>query len=251
MAAPTVPVTQEPLPEAVQALAAAERLGALRETFLPKRHGAGRVTAMLFFTVLGLACFVLPGLFFLWVLWQTPNFNRKQAARRLHLFDHGLVVVDHTGPVGALRWDSMAALQQITERYANGIHVGTGYVYTLYKRDGATIKVTDLFANPERWGVIIQHAITNAQLPGVLEALGRGETVRFGDIAVTTGGVATPKRGATGWAEVQRFEVKNGMVFLSKAGKLLPWSSTPVAKIPNFFLFLATVERLRRQQSAA
>ncbi|GAA2739862.1 MULTISPECIES: DUF6585 family protein [Kitasatospora] len=251
MAAPTVPVTQERLPEAVEALAAAHGLGPHRETFLPKRQGVLWMAGMVFFVLLGLLLFVLPGLFFGYLLLQSPNVSRKKAAHRLHFFEYGLVVADHTGPVEAFRWDSMAVLQQITRRYANGVYVGTTYLYTLYKQDGSTLKLTNFFANPERWGLIIQHAITNSQLPGVLAALGNGETVRFGDIAVTTGGVATPKRGSVAWSEIQRFEIKNGVVFLAKAGKLLAWSNTPVAKIPNFFLFLATVDRLRQLNAAA
>lgn len=136
MAAPAVSPVAPPVPEAVAAAAAAARLGEHRETFLPKRHGVARMAGLVLFTLLGLACFVLPGLVFVRILLQTPNVSRKQAAKRLHYFEHGMVVADHTGPVGVFRWDSMAVLQEITQRYANGIYVGTTYVYTLYKQDG-------------------------------------------------------------------------------------------------------------------
>ncbi|MFD9125628.1 DUF6585 family protein [Kitasatospora sp. NPDC059571] len=247
MTAPTAAPPAQQLPQDVVHLATAEGLGTFWETFLPKRLGAVRMTGLVLFALFGLALFVLPGLFFVWMLVQSPNLNRKQAAKRIHLFERGLIVADHTGPVGCFRWDSMAALQQITERYANGIHVGTSYLYTLYTRDGSTLKLTNFYEQPERWGAAIQQEITRAQLPGVLESLRRGETVRFGDLAVTTGGIATPKRGAVEWSQIQGLEVKNGVVFLKKSGKFLPWSNTQVGQIPNFFLFLATVDAIRRR----
>ncbi|WP_405012205.1 DUF6585 family protein [Kitasatospora sp. NBC_01539] len=245
MAAPAVSPVAPPVPEAVAAAAAAARLGEHRETFLPKRHGVARMAGLVLFTLLGLACFVLPGLVFVRILLQTPNVSRKQAAKRLHYFEHGMVVADHTGPVGVFRWDSMAVLQEITQRYANGIYVGTTYVYTLYKQDGTPLKLTGFYAEPERWGSILQQEITAWQLTGVVAALQRGETVRFGDLAVTGGGIATKKRGAVAWNEIQSVEIKNGTVFVGRAGKLMAWSNTPVAKIPNFFLFLATVDHIR------
>lgn len=239
------PVLVERIPDEVAALAAARGLGRYCETFVPKRLGAGRMTGMIVLVVFGLACFVVPGLFFLWMLLQTPNVSGKQAAKRLHMFEAGLIVTDRTGPVGAFRWDSTTALQQITERYANGIYVGTSYAYTLFGPDGSTHKLTDFFVQPERWGTVIQHEITRTQLPGVIAVLEQGATVTFGDTAVTIGGIATAKRGAVQWSEIQKIEVKGGVVFLTKAGKLLSWSNTPVAKIPNFFLFLTVAEQLR------
>ncbi|MFE2248563.1 DUF6585 family protein [Streptomyces lavendulae] len=235
---------QEQLPGEVLALAASEGLGELRASFLPKRAGVWAVIGMVFFSLLGLLVFVLPGLFFVWRLLQTPNFNSKQAAKRIHCFDHGLIVSDRDRPV-AFRWDSASVLQQITRRYANGVYVGTSYLYTLFKPDGSTIELTGFYADPEVWGAAIQHEITRAQLPRALDLVGRGETVRFGDVAVNAHGMATAKRGSLPWSAVERVEVKNGVVFVGRSGKLLAWSNTPVHKVPNFFVFLAVVDRLR------
>ncbi|GLX34721.1 hypothetical protein Sros01_07940 [Streptomyces roseochromogenus] len=235
---------QEQLPGEVLALAASEGLGELRASFLPKRAGVWAVIGMVFFSLLGLLVFVLPGLFFVWRLLQTPNFNSRQAAKRIHCFDHGLIVSDRDRPV-AFRWDSASVLQQITRRYANGVYVGTSYLYTLFKPDGSTIELTGFYADPEVWGAAIQHEITRAQLPRALDLVGRGETVRFGDVAVNAHGMATAKRGSLPWSAVERVEVKNGVVFVGRSGKLLAWSNTPVHKVPNFFVFLAVVDRLR------
>lgn len=251
MASAAAPSVQEQIPDAVASLATAQGLGLHRETFLPKRLGAGRMAGLFLFAILGLACFILPGLMFVWLLAKSPNLSRKQAAKRIHLFEEGLIVADGTGPVSAFRWDSMTVLQQITERYANGVHVGTGYLYTLFRPDGSAVKLTEFYADPERWGAAIQREITRTQLPGAITALEQGATLSFGDISMTLGGIATPKRGGVHWGEIQKIEIKNGIVFVAKAGKLLAWSNTPVAKIPNFFLFVSVVDRLRDGQRHA
>ncbi|MFF3636900.1 DUF6585 family protein [Streptomyces sp. NPDC002250] len=220
-----------------------EGLGQLRETFLPKRVGPVRVAALL---LMGTVSLILPplGAYFLWMAAQTPNLSRKQAARRLHLFEHGLAEVGKSGEVSVFRWDTMTVLQEITERYANGIYVGTTYVYTLCRADGTALKVTGFYDQPERWGPALQQEITRAQLPGLLAGLEQGGTLTYGELSVSLGGVATSKNSLT-WPQIEKAELSQGVLVLRKAGKKLPWAKMPVKKIPNLFLFLALVEQLR------
>ncbi|MBJ6641840.1 hypothetical protein H4K36_35830 [Streptomyces sp. DHE7-1] len=222
---------------------ATEGLGQLRETFLPKRVGPVRIAALL---LMGTVSLILPplGAYFLWLAAQTPNLSRKQAARRLHFFEHGLAEVGKSGEVSVFRWDTMTALQEITERYANGIYVGTTYVYTLYRADGTTLKVTGFYDQPERWGQALQQEITRAQLPGLLAGLEQGETLTYGVLSVDLRGVATSKDSLT-WPQIEKAEISQGVLVLRKAGKKLPWARMPVKKIPNLFLFLALMEQLR------
>lgn len=220
-----------------------EGLGRLRETFPPKRIGTVRMVGLLF---MGTVSLVIPplGAYFLWLAFKTPNLSRKQAARRLHLFEHGLAEVGKNGEVSVFRWDSMTVLQEITERYANGIYVGTTYVYTLYREHGTTLKVTDFYAQPERWGPAFQEEITRAQLPGLLAGLEQGQSLAYGGLSVNLHGVATAK-GRLTWPEIEKVEVAQGTLVLRKHGKKLFWARMPVKEIPNLFLFLALVERLR------
>ncbi|MFF9815105.1 DUF6585 family protein [Streptomyces sp. NPDC014006] len=223
--------------------AGTEGLGQLRATFLPQRAGAGRLGALL---LMGTVSLILPplGVYFFWLAAQTPNLSRKQAARRLHLFDYGLAEAGRNGEVSVFRWDSMTVLQQITERYANGVYVGTTHLYTLHREDGTTLKVTGFYARPEQWGPAIQQEITRAQLPSLLARLEQGGTLAYGDLSVNLGGVATARDSLT-WREIENVELSQGVLVLRKAGKKLPWARVPVQKIPNFFLFLALVDRLR------
>lgn len=220
-----------------------EGLGQLTETFHPKRIATWRIVGMLLMGTASLIVFLL-GAYFLWLAAQTPNLSRKQAARRLHLFEHGLAEVGKNGEVSVFRWDSMTARQEITERYANGIYVGTTYVYTFHRQDGTTLKVTDFYAEPDRWGPAIQQEITRAQLPGLLTRLQQGQTLAYGDFSVNLGGVATTK-GSLTWPEIEKVDISQGMLVLRKVGKKLPWTNVPVKRIPNLFLFLALIEQLR------
>ncbi|MEV0239960.1 DUF6585 family protein [Streptomyces sp. NPDC050674] len=220
-----------------------ESLGQLRQTFLPKRVGTVRLAALL---LMGTVSLILPplGAYFLWLAAQTPNLSRKQAARRLHLFEHGLAEVGKNGDISTFRWDSLTVLQQITERYANGVYVGTTYVYTLHRQDGTTLKVTGFYDQPECWGPALQQEITRAQLPALLARLGQGETLTCGELSVNPAGVATT-RGSLTWPEIEKVEFSQGVLVLRKAGKKLPWARIPVKNIPNLFLFVALIDWLR------
>ncbi|MFD7643844.1 DUF6585 family protein [Kitasatospora sp. NPDC059795] len=245
--APPVP---EQVPDEVAAPAASEGLGELRASFGPKRLSGAAMTGLIVMCLVGLALFVLPGLIFIWRLTQVPNLNKKQGAKRIHCFEHGVVAGDRAGRPVAFRWDDAAVLQQITRRYVNGFHTVTTYLYTLYRPDGTSVELTGFYADPVVWGAAFQHEITRSQLPGVLDVVRRGGTVRFGDIAVNAGGVANARSGSLAWPEVERIEVKDGTVFVSKAGKLFGWSNTPVHRIPNFFVFLAVVDEMRGSAGA-
>jgi hypothetical protein len=241
------PVPHRPISPELVALAESHGLGTHRFTIHPKRAAAFRLVALFFFGILGLFALVIPGLYFFWLATQTPNLSRAQAARRLEIFENGLIETAKDGTPAAFRWDSMTALQAITERYANGIYVGTTYVYTLHAMDGTVRKVTDFYAEPERWGPYIQQEITRFQLPGLLDRLDQGETLRFGNLSVNRGGIATAKSGSATWAEIEQIQIRNGVLFLRKSGqKLRSWSTQAVKDVPNFFLFLALVDRIRQ-----
>ncbi|MGW3244266.1 DUF6585 family protein [Streptomyces sp. NPDC001070] len=241
---------EDRIPDDIASLAAAEGLGRHRITILPKRLGFLMVCNLLFLITIGLLTVVL-AVWFIWLALQTPNFSRKAARRRLYFFENGLIEVDRKGRPAAFRWDSMMALQQITEKYVNGVYVGTDHRYTLHKKDGTVRKVTNFYAEPERWGPFIQQEITGFQLPGMLRMLAEGQTLTFGDISVNNGGIATSKRGAVTWPEIQDVRVSDGILVLRKAGKSLSWSSKKVGDIPNFFLFLSLVDELRRSAAAS
>jgi hypothetical protein len=117
-----------------------------------------------------LVIFVIPGLLFFWWLRRTPNFSRKQAAKRLYLFENGMIAHPQFGDgMVAVRWDSIRLYQEVTQKIINGVPGPINYVYSAVAPDGTSAKITELYAGPETWGPWMQEAVVRAQGPAVLE----------------------------------------------------------------------------------
>jgi hypothetical protein len=233
-------LTAEPS-AAVLARAQAEGLGALCRTFRPERTKLRTIIAQV---VMGLICLpIVVGLYFFYLMSRSPNVNRKQAAKRMHLFDNGLMIEDSTGPVRSYRWETVTVFQEITRRYVNGVYVGTLYMYTLIGPDGVATKLTGFYEKPQEWGPAIQSELTRVQLPAALAALDAGKDGRFGDLVVNREGITSGNKSIR-WAEIEDVKISQGIVFLKKSGKWTSWSRTAVKNIPNFFLFLSIADRM-------
>ncbi|MET7596992.1 DUF6585 family protein [Streptomyces sp. NPDC005481] len=164
------------------ALAEERQLGRLEREFAPKRMHR-LLLALYVVTLLQLLFFVVPGLAFLWWLRRTPEFSRRQAAKRLYLFEHGMIVHPRLGDtVTAIRWDSVRLYQEIVLKIVNGLPTTTTHTYTALSSEvgHAGAAVTDFYADPEVWGPWMQDAVVRAQGRTVLEAVLAGETVAFG-----------------------------------------------------------------------
>jgi hypothetical protein len=245
----------EALPENVVARATAEGLGEVKLVMRPQKNSTAAVALTWLSLIFGLALFVLPGLLLFWQARETTIFNRKLKARRLYLFENGILVADANGPIHAVRWNSMTVLQQIIRKQLGGTTVRTLYTYTVITGDGPSFKLTNFYEKPEVWGPRIQDEITRTYLPGVMAAIESGQPVVFADTSLTASGMANVKRGELRWSEIQNIEVKNGVVVVQKAGKRAPLTGTAVSRIPNFFVFLSAAKTLQagaaRERGAA
>jgi len=144
--------------------------------FAPKLLCRTVFAAHVFNCLMLLVFFLVSGLLYYWfAMRRFPDFNPKQAALRLHLFEEGLVVHPPSGgePV-ALRWDSLRPQQEITQLVINGVPAPTKYVYSASARGYGTVRITEFYEKPEVWGPRMQDAVMRAQGPAVLEALGEG-----------------------------------------------------------------------------
>jgi hypothetical protein len=251
-----------PLPPDVATLAYHRQLGPHVATYLPKYLPSWRLFLLLLFAggPIGLAVIlvvagqpviaVLCGLFgvlFLGILLYSPNFSRKLAGRKVYVFAQGFIQAGAAGPVGDYRWDAIASVQQkITERYVNGIHTGTTYLYTVTRGDGAVVKLTQFYEGIAELGQTISREVTRVQLPRAIEAIQHGQTVPFGDLAIGVAGIVSARHGLLPWNELDQVRVVQGYVKLRKAGKWLPWSHKPAAEIPNLFVFLTLADQLQR-----
>lgn len=226
-------------------MAANARLGGHRHSVAPKREKVRATIGLVIGTIVGLVVFVIPGILLLWyALTHSPAFSKKQAAKRLHFFEHGMIVADHTGPVEVFRFDSMMARQNIVVQNVNGVHTNTEYNYHLQRRDGTWMKIDNFYANPERWGEFLQQEITRAQLHRAFTAVTQGHSVTYGDITMNKVGITTPK-GTAAWGQIRQARTHNGGLSLWQAGSSRAWWQTSVGKVPNLYVVLGLIDQMR------
>ncbi|MFI9103381.1 DUF6585 family protein [Streptomyces fildesensis] len=233
------------LPPEAGELAAQHHLGALQGAFAPKPVGKALVALHLFATVNLLAMFVIPGLLYYWWLRRLPSFNRKQAAKRLYLFEHGLIVHPQFGDgVIALRWESLRLYQNITQTFINGVPGPTTYIYSAVGPGRTSATITDFYDGPQTWGPWMQHAVVRAQGQPALEAVLEGRTVNFGSFTLSREGLSTHANGRLSWSHVQECRVNAGRVHVMRAGASSPWAGDAVSNVANLHLFLTLAAHL-------
>jgi hypothetical protein len=251
------------VPRDVAALAQTREMGAHVATYRPRplRRGAvllfglggglcllGALLSVLAeIWPLGLAFAAVGGLF-LYVLARMPGVSGRQVAKRIDVFEQGFIQSDRGGPRADFRWDSIGSVcQRITRNYTNGMDTGITYLYTIKRQDGVCAKLTEFYEGIDALGETIAREVGRVQLPRAMEAIRHGQTVLFGDLALSAGGIACPRRGTVPWADVERVQVNRGYVSLRRAGKWLAWSSKPASQIPNLTVFLTLAELLARR----
>ncbi|GGT14635.1 hypothetical protein GCM10010207_11990 [Streptomyces atratus] len=231
-------------PEAAE-LAARHQLGALEGTFSPKRLSKPLFALYIFTIAHLLAMFVIPGLMFFWWLRRYPDFSRKQAAKRLHLFEHGMIVHPQSGDgMVAIRWDSVRLYQNISQKIINGVPGPIDHVYSAVAPGRVNATITDFYEGPQTWGPHMQGAVLRAQGPAVLESILEGQRVNFGDFSLSRTGVTTSRSGHLPWSDVQEIQVGAGRVHIMRTGESGRWCSVAVSDIANFPVFLTVAENL-------
>lgn len=239
----TVPLA--PPSPAVADLAAQHELGALVATFRPQRFG-WFVKSSFYLTLAVLFClFVVPAVIFYYMaLRRTPDFNPRQAAKRLHLFEHGMIADQETG-VGAVavRWDRIRLYEEQVQKIINGIPGPILYT-CLATSPGASVTVTNFYENPRTWAPAMQRAVLRAQGATVQQAFLAGEVLDFGEFDLSTAGV-TYRKQVLPWTKVGQIELGGGAVAVMKAGESAFWARAMAKSVPNLQVFLAMVDKHR------
>jgi hypothetical protein len=226
-------------------LATRHQLGALHSTFAPKRMSKALFVLYLFTILHLLAMFVIPGLLFFWWLRRNPDFSRKQAAKRLHLFENGMLVHPQSGEsMVAIRWDSVRLYQNITQKIINGIPSTTDYVYSAVGPGRVNATITDFYEDPTIWGPRMQEAVLRAQGQAAVDAILEGQRVNFGGISLSRAGMDTTRSGRLPWSDVQKIQVRGGRVHVTRTGESGSWCSLAVSDIANLYVFLTVAEHL-------
>ncbi|MFG2342325.1 DUF6585 family protein [Streptomyces yangpuensis] len=186
----------------------------------------------------------------------------KHNASRLYLYDGGTVVTGPEGFGAAYAWDTVRVLRYLSTR--NGVPWDARY--TLLDPQGAAVNIGPgtrvflkdekralgitsvvqgaLFLWPDVWGEHILQAVTRAQLPKVLAALERGETVDFGAYKVDRH-VLAGRRHSAPWSQITEISSYSGSLIFNGSLKRTTVDSADLQSIANPHLFLQLCRRLK------
>lgn len=234
-----------PLPPAVAELAAQHELGSLTATFKPQRFGVFVKLSFYVTLVVMFFLFVVPAVVFYYVsLRRYPDFNRRQGAKRLHLFEHGMIVDQETGAgTVVVRWDRARVFEEQVQKVINGIP--GPIVYTcLVTAPGASVTVTNFYQGAGTWAAAMQTAVLRAQGATAQAAFEAGEVLDFGEFDLSTAGV-THRKQVLPWAQVGQVKLGGGAVGVTKAGETGFWARPMARSVPNLHVFLALVDKYR------
>lgn len=186
----------------------------------------------------------------------------------LYEFDHGFIWQPADAEPQIFRWDQVATVNWFaSRRYVNGAYTGTMFWLTLAANDGRSQKFSGNCKDPAAKGARnadprahdyllyqflsrARDTISSAQLPAAVAALNRGEELTFGDLRLSTTGIAAPK-GFVPWTSIKAVNIDQGRVSVRQEGKFFSLSSQGAEKIPNCPLFLTLAQALTRQAATA
>lgn len=252
--------SQEILPPTVQQAALAQQLGGFVKAY---KSSLVRMSIAVFILLVGGVLFVIGGivatdgvstqvlllvlgLFCLGVAIYLIFTMIQAATQQVYLFQQGIVVA-RGHRVQAFPWRQAAEVRQsITRNYRYGIYVGTTYVFTLRRVDGYQVKLGNLTKGIAELGPAIAQGISRELVPRAFHSIQAGQTLSFAPFSVNQQGISNGREWLP-WTQVQAVNVQRGRVTVIRVGVSRPWGAAPVAKIPNFLVFIATAEELRKQ----
>ncbi|MEV7128200.1 DUF6585 family protein [Streptomyces sp. NPDC093260] len=156
---------------------------------------------------------------------------------RLDLYEHGL-----TAAVGrrihAVRFD-VTVVRRHTLLTSRGL---TGALVLVDVNGARVVLRCGDFGRPQEWWPGICRAVVAAQAPRALAALRQGARLAFGPLWVTADAVGSA-RTSLRWPQVQRIEVRGGLVAVRADGRWQVWA-TAGSGIPNLCVFQVLTEHL-------
>lgn len=166
-----------------------------------------------------------------------------QVSLKIQIFEQGFTYIK-AGTMRVVRWDAIESIcYQAVRMRVNFIPVGTVHTYTIKTNQGETIKLTSSIDKVAKLGTLIQAEAFKHLMPRAIESYNAGGTLRFGKLSVNQAGIGNGKE-VVPWAQVKSVQVSNGFIAIKKDGKWLSWANVAVAQTPNFFVFLALVDRI-------
>ncbi|MEU6561167.1 DUF6585 family protein [Nocardia nova] len=208
---------------------------------------AGVIGAVISFAVkqpvVGILCCVVPIVLVPMMIRARSYWNKYDGAR-LDLFDAGLVMV-RPERLWVARYDSTTVYQDIVTHVRTNGPRYTTYVYTFTDIQGVDFVIGQGISGPEEWGLAIQRAVAEAQTPQALAALQGGNRLVFGELWMTWHEVGSTRNSAP-WNQVNQVSIHDGRLSVDVAGRWFALTSALVRDIPNFLVFKALAEHMRR-----
>lgn len=179
----------------------------------------------------------------------------KHNASRLYIHANGAVVTGPEGFRAAYLWETVRVLRYMSTRngtpwdarytlldpHGAAVNIGPG-TRVFLKDEKRSLGITSvvqgaLFLWPDVWGEHIMQAVTRTQLPKVLDAIERGETVDFGAYKVDRQGLTGRKHSAS-WSDITTISSFSGTLIFNGSQKRTTVDSADVQSIANVDLFL-------------
>ena len=166
-----------------------------------------------------------------------------QSRQRIEIFEQGLTYVKG-GATRVIRWEDIESVrQQVVRQHVYFIPIATLHTYTIRTIQGETLKLHNSIGKVGRLGALIQGETFKRLMPRAIETYNGGGTLQYGKLSISQAGIGNGKE-TVPWAQVKGVQVSNGYIAVKKEGKWLTWANVAVAQTPNFFVFLALVDRI-------
>jgi hypothetical protein len=173
--------------------------------------------------------------------WMTPDL--------VWVFERGFL--DRKRRSGELRTFPFARcrfFRNTTRHYTNGVPTHTSYQYVVRRDDGETVDLqgeSQLSGWVQVLGETIAAAISETRVHAGRAALGRGQRIDFGEIALEPAGISVDGQ-LLPWGDVAEIDVAKGKLRIHRRGGLFSWSRSAVPEIPDVDALLVLAEEARR-----
>jgi hypothetical protein len=149
------------------------------------------------------------------------------------------------GKETTIRWQDIASVRQSSVIARFYVIRNEAHKYTVELEDGETFVFDERLRDVTVLGNRIQRQVAKYQFPQALAALGRGETVHFGDLGISKQTLSYAGK-IYYWGEIGKVDVSQGSVIVRRKNEgpfSTPVISVRVAKVPNVLIFLTLAKR--------
>jgi hypothetical protein len=163
------------------------------------------------------------------------SFYRKRNPYILHCTE-GLIC-NRGGRAITMHWDEI-------ESVSESIWAASGSGYTcLLRLHGKKYAFDGNVESARELGRTIEREITRRRIDSYWQQTKQGEELRFGPLCISQEGMYK-RLDLVPWDQISQVHIYQGVIVIAKDGVPQKWPLVRVARIPNFFLFVALIHLL-------